>query len=117
MNTASSAFFQDRMVHLRYFMKTRLFRWFYAIGWAAALASSAYGQSAPLTLTLKDALARAQMNAPQLLSALNDASVVHEDVLKARARGRPTTSIKSDYLGTKGKEVLPSGRSLMNAGV
>src|SRR5438045_9787531 len=114
MNTASSAFFQDRMVHLRYFMKTRLFRWFYAIGWAATLASSAYGQSAPLTLTLKDALARAQMNAPQLLSALNDASAAHEDLLQARAAQRPTASFKSDYLGTQGNGVMPSGRFVTN---
>src|SRR5438045_9595685 len=95
MNTASSAFFQDRMVHLRYFMKTRLFRWFYAIGWAATLASSAYGQSAPLTLTLKDALARAQMNAPPLLPALNDASVAHADLLRARAAQRRRPSLQS----------------------
>src|SRR5258706_3327803 len=108
MKTASSAFFQDRMVHLmRYVMKTRFFRWFRAIGWAATLASAAYGQ-APLTLTLKDALERAQLNAPQLLSALNDASIAHEDVLQARAAQRPTTSFKSDYLGTQGNGVLAS---------
>jgi len=105
------------MVHLRYVMKTPFSRWFCAIGWAATLASSAYGQSAPLTLTLKDALARAQMNAPQLLSAINDASVAHEDLLQARAAQRPTTSFKSDYLGTQGNGVLPSGRFVTNDGV
>jgi outer membrane protein TolC len=117
MNTASSAFFQDRMVHLRYVMKTPFLRWFCAIGWAATLASSAYGQTAPLTLTLKDALARAQMNAPQFLSALNDASTAHEDLLQARAAQRPTASFKSDYLGTQGNGVLPSGRFVTNDGV
>jgi len=117
MNMAPSAFFQDRMVHLRYVMKTPFFRWFSAIGCAATLAGSAYGQSAPLTLTLKDALARAQMNAPQLLSALNDASAAHEDLLQARAAQRPTASFKSDYLGTQGNGVLPSGRFVTNDGV
>jgi outer membrane protein TolC len=114
-------------------MKTRLFTWFTAIfsaiGWAATLAASAYGQvavsanapgpaqSAPLTLTLKDALARAQANAPQLLSALNDANAAHEDLLQARAAQRPTASFKSDYLGTQGNGVLPSGRFVTNDGV
>ena len=98
-------------------MKTRFFRWFSVVGYAAAVAGSAHGQSAPLTLTLKDALARAQMNAPQLLSALNDASAAHEDLLQARAAQRPTASFKSDYLGTQGNGVLPSGRFVTNDGV
>ena len=98
-------------------MKTRFFRWFSVIGYATTLAGSAQGQSAPLTLTLKDALARAQMNAPQLLSALNDASAAHEDLLQARAAQRPTASFKSDYLGTQGNGVLPSGRFVTNDGV
>jgi len=81
------------------------------------LVGSAYGQSAPLTLTLKDALERARMNAPQLLSALNDARAAHEDVLQARAAQRPTASFKSEYLGTQGNGVLPSGRFVSNDGV
>lgn len=87
------------------------------VGYAAALGGSAHGQSVPVTLTLKDALARAQMNAPQLLSALNDASAAHEDLLQARAAQRPTASFKSDYLGTQGNGVLPSGRFVTNDGV
>ncbi|HEY2845898.1 MAG TPA: TolC family protein, partial [Bryobacteraceae bacterium] len=109
-------------------MKTRFLKCFGAIGWAVTLAASARGQgataanpasaqSAPLTLTLKDALARAQMNAPQLLSAQSDANAAHEDVLQARAAQRPTASFKSDYLGTQGNGVLPSGRFVTNDGV
>jgi outer membrane protein TolC len=75
------------------------------------------GQSAPLTLTLADALARAQTNGPQLLSAINDANVAREDLLQARAAQRPTASFKSDYLGTQGNGVLPSGRFVTNDGV
>ena len=86
-------------------------------------AVSAHGQaaaqapSAPVTLTLKDALTRAQANAPQLLSAVNDASIAHEDLLQARAAQRPGVSFKSEYLGTQGNGVLPSGRFVSNDGV
>jgi outer membrane protein TolC len=110
-------------------MNTRLLGWFCALGCAVTLADSAYGQvaapanapglaqSAPLTLTLLDALARAQMNAPQLLAALNDANVAREDLLQARAAQRPSASFKSEYLGTQGNGVLPSGRFVTNDGV
>ena len=110
-------------------MKTQLFKRLSAIGCAVTLAGAACGQvsipgnppgpasSAPLTLTLKDALARAQMNGPQLLAALNDASLAHEDVVQARATQRPTVSFKSEYLGTQGNGVLPSGRFVTNDGV
>jgi outer membrane protein len=73
--------------------------------------------SAPLTLTLQDALARAQANAPQLLAALSDANAAHEDLLQARAARLPTASFQSDYLGTQGNGVLPSGRFVTNDGV
>ena len=107
----------------------KLLRWFSAISCAVTLAGCAYGQaaapqnapglaqSAPVTLTLQDALARAQMNAPQLLSALNDRNLAHEDLLQARAAQRPTASFQSDYLGTQGNGVLPSGRFVTNDGV
>ena len=103
-------------------MKTRFCRWFSAIGWAIAAVSApgqgaAQAPSAPLTLTLKDALARAQANAPQLLSAVSDASAAHEDLLQARAAQRPSASFKSDYLGTQGDGVLPGGRFVTNDGV
>jgi outer membrane protein TolC len=110
-------------------MTKRLLRWFSATSCALTLAGSAYGQvaapanapgpaqSAPLTLTLQDALARAQVNGPQLLSAVSDANAAHEDLLQARAAQRPTASFKSDYLGTQGNGVLPSGRFVTNDGV
>src|SRR5437762_3524305 len=110
-------------------MNTRFQRWFRTMSCAVTLAGSAYGQapapvnapaagqSAPLTLTLQDALARAQVNGPQLLSALSDASQAREDILQARAAQRPNVSFKSDYLGTQGNGVLPSGRFVTNDGV
>ena len=102
-------------------MNIRLLGWFCAISCAGAL--TGYGQapgpaqSAPLTSTLQDALKRAQMNAPQLLSAINDANVAREDILQARAAQRPSASFKSDYLGTQGNGVLPGGRFVTNDGV
>ena len=110
-------------------MNTRLLGWFCAISCAVTLADSTYGQvaapanatgpaqSAPLTLTLLDALARAQMNAPQLLSAISDANAAREDILQARAAQRPSASFKSEYLGTQGNGVLPTGRFVTNDGV
>ncbi len=110
-------------------MNTRLLGWFCAIGCAVTLADSTFGQeaapanatgpaqSAPLTLTLLDALARAQMNAPQLLAALNDANAAREDLLQARAAQRPSASFKSEYLGTQGNGVLPTSRFVTNDGV
>lgn len=86
-------------------------------GWAQTPAPAAQVSSAPLTLTLQDALARAQMNAPQVLAALSDASAAHEDVVQARAGMLPSASFRSDYLGTQGNGVLPSGRFVTNDGV
>jgi outer membrane protein TolC len=74
-------------------------------------------QAAPLTLTLKDALERAQMNAPQLLAAISDANVAHEDLLQARVARRPTLSGRSEYLGTQGNGHTPNGRYVTNDGV
>jgi outer membrane protein TolC len=90
-----------------------------AFGQAAAPGNSPgpAQSAAPITLTLQDALARARMNAPQLLSAINDANQAREDVLQARAAQRPGVSFKSDYLGTQGNGVLPSGRFVTNDGV
>jgi outer membrane protein TolC len=78
----------------------------------------ALGQtSAPLTLTLQDALARAQTNIPQLLAAVSDANAAHEDVQQARAATRPSLSAKSEYLNTQGNGVFPTGRFVTNDGV
>jgi outer membrane protein TolC len=74
-------------------------------------------QSAPMTLTLQDALARAQMNAPQFLSAVSDINSAREDILQARGARRPSLSGRSEYLGTQGNGLFPSGRYVTNDGV
>jgi len=95
-------------------MNLKIYMWLCA----GALAELAAGQSsAPLTLTLQDALARAQTNVPQLLAAVSDANGAHEDIQQARAATRPSLSVKSDYLGTQGNGVFASGRFVTKDGV
>src|SRR6266404_2885516 len=102
-------------------MNTTMLLWFCTGALAAAQVTvtvpPAAPQAAPLTLTLKDALERAQMNASQLLAAISDANVAHEDLLQARAVRRPTVTGRSDYLGTQGNGVTPNGRYVTNDGV
>ena len=74
-------------------------------------------QSAPITLTLQDALTRAQRNEPQFLSALSGARLAHEDSVQARASLYPSLGLRSEYLNTQGNGVLPSGRYVTNDGV
>src|SRR5579871_2374946 len=74
-------------------------------------------QSAPQTLTLRDALDLAQKNDPAFLSALNDAAIAQEDRAQARAAVLPTFGARSDYLGTQGNGKLASGRFVTNDGV
>ena len=48
---------------------------------------------------------------------MSDANVAHEDVLQARAAIRPSVAARSEYLGTQGNGVFPSGRFVTNDGV
>src|ERR1700674_1153832 len=102
-------------------MHRTMLLWFCAgaLGWAQVTVTTppAAPQPAPLTLTLKDALERAQMNGPQLLAAISDANSAHEDLLQARAVRRPSVSARSDYLGTQGNGHISSGRFVTNDGV
>jgi outer membrane protein TolC len=74
-------------------------------------------QTAPQTLTLKDALDLAQKNDPAFLTALNDAAIAQEDRAQARAAVLPTFAARSEYLGTQGNGKLASGRFVTNDGV
>src|SRR5712691_8366067 len=83
----------------------------------AGLSPAQVNQSAPLTLTLQDALARAQLNAPQFLAAVSDINAAHEDLLQAKGARRPVLSARSEYLGTQGNGEISSGRFVTNDGV
>jgi outer membrane protein TolC len=71
----------------------------------------------PLTITLADALQRAQKNDPQFLGALTDQRFAREDRLQARNARLPQLSATSAYLGTQGNGVTPNGRFVENDGV
>ena len=48
---------------------------------------------------------------------MSDASAAHEDLLQARSGLRPSASFRSEYLGTEGNGVFPTGRFVTNDGV
>jgi len=73
--------------------------------------------SAPATLTLQDALVRAQKYEPQFLAAAGAARSAREDALQARAALLPSVAARSDYLNTQGNGRFPSGRFVTNDGV
>ena len=74
-------------------------------------------QAAPATLTLQDALARAQQYEPQFLAAQNAVLTAHEDSRQARVVVYPTMGVHSEYLNTQGNGVFPSGRYVTQDGV
>jgi outer membrane protein TolC len=74
-------------------------------------------QSAPLTLTLKDALERAQKNDPQFLSAVSNAKLAREDRVQARASLLPSLGLRSEFLNAQGNGVNPESRFITNDGV
>jgi outer membrane protein TolC len=71
----------------------------------------------PATITLADALQRAQKNNAEFLSALSDQRVAQEDRLQARNARLPQIGFRSEYLGTQGNGITPNGRFVTNDGV
>ncbi len=64
--------------------------------------NSSADPSAPLTLTLQDALARAQVNSPEFRSALTDAQLAHEDKVQGRAALLPNVNYNNQVIYTQG---------------
>jgi outer membrane protein TolC len=71
----------------------------------------------PPLITLQDALERAKKLDAQFQSAAADVAISREDRLQAKASLLPSVSHKTEYLGTQGNGVLPSGRYVSNDGV
>jgi len=71
----------------------------------------------PAVVTLQDALDRARRIDTSVQSAMADVDVAREDVLQAKAARRPTVSGTSQYIGTQGNGVTPSGRFVGADGV
>ena len=83
---------------------------------AAAQALSSQAQSAPITLTLQDALSRARANSVQFQSALTELGIAREGRTQARAGLLPSVSDTTQYLYTEGNHT-PTGRFIANNAV
>jgi len=64
-------------------------------------------QMAPLTITLRDALQRAQQNDLQYRSAITDLGLAREDRVQARAGLLPDVNYNNSFLYTQGTGPLP----------
>ena len=70
-------------------------------------AASTTSNSAPLTITLQDALQRARVHDPQYRSALTDLGLAREDRVQARAGLLPSVNYNNSYVYTEGTGRLP----------
>ncbi len=73
--------------------------------------------AAPVTLTLADAIARAQKNSPDFQKALEAVKLAHYNQVQARAAMLPAISGLGQYLNTQGNGISPVGRFVTNDGV
>ena len=73
--------------------------------------------AAPIPVTLKDAIQRAQKIYSQYLSSVTDAQIAREDALQARNAMLPSFSYQQQYLGTQGNGKTPDGRFVTNDGI
>ena len=71
----------------------------------------------PVTITLADALQRAQKYNAEFLASLSDQKSAHEDRLQARNARLPQVGARSEYLGVQGNGITPNGRYVTQDGV
>ncbi len=87
-----------------------------------SIATAAFAQQpnelggAPMTITLQDALARAQKNEPQYRAALTQYGVARQNTVQGRAGLLPNVNFASSYLYTQGNGT-PASRFIANNGV
>ncbi len=78
--------------------------------------ATATNSVAPLTVTLQDALARAQTNAPQYRAALTEYGVARENQVLSRAALLPNVNYNAQFLYTQGNDTS-TGRYIASNGV
>ena len=78
--------------------------------------TSGTNSSAPLTITLQDALKRAKANEPQFRAALTDYAVAKQNTVVSRAGLLPSVTYNAAFLYTQGNGTA-SGRFIANNGV
>jgi outer membrane protein len=71
----------------------------------------------PLTITLQDALQRAERNSPEFQAAVTAAKAASRGRVQARAAMLPSLSYTMQYLNTQGNGISPVGRYVTNDGV
>jgi outer membrane protein TolC len=71
----------------------------------------------PLTLSLSDALSRAEKNSPQFQATVTAVKLAHEGQVQASAAMKPQLSYLTQYLNTQGNGISPVGRYVTNDGV
>ena len=76
-------------------------------------------ETAPLTVTLQDALQRARLNDPQYRAALTDLGLAREDLVQARAGLLPSVSLNNSFVYTQGtgSPAVASSKFVANNGV
>lgn len=84
---------------------------------AQTITQAPAANGAPLTLTLSDALARAQKNSPDFQRALASVKIAHGNQVQARAAMLPSISNTTQYLNTQGNGISPVGRFVTNDGI
>src|SRR5215468_8103406 len=72
---------------------------------------------APQVITLQDALQRAKTLDVDVQAAMTDVKVAGEDRQQAKSSLLPSISNSTQYLGTQGNGLTPSGRFVSNDGV
>jgi outer membrane protein TolC len=76
------------------------------------------GQASPhVTITLQDALDRAEKIDAQYSAAVTDAKMAKEDHVQARAAGLPSLGLQTSALLTQGNGAISTGRYVTNDGV
>lgn len=82
----------------------------------AQVTLAAQASSAPLTITLQDALQRARLNDPQYRSAITDLGVAREDRVQSRAGLLPNVNFDNSFIYTQGTGRLPADCLTSTAG-
>lgn len=71
----------------------------------------------PVTLSLSDALARAEKNSPQFQAAATAVKLARENQTQASAAMKPSFDYVMQYLNTQGNGISPVGRFVTNDGI
>jgi len=75
------------------------------------------GTGPPLTLSLADALSRAEKNTPAFQAAVTAVKLARHNQVEARATMLPSFSYLMQYLNTQGNKISPVGRFVTNDGI